>query len=412
MKKSVLQKYSFSLFYCCFPLVLLCQLLMAFGIVSNNYPLTLLNVEYLIVGGISFVSIKYYKDAKQIMALFIIYTAVSGVVYLFNDRPINCYIDALRNYMLPMLMFYIGMNNSIDTYKFLKPFVYTMTFVLIITLYAYVTFAPWYTSYLTSNVSAAEVDAKLNFLRFSGPYPDTYYVQYLCTGMLAYYLNKVIIINMREIIDYLILIILVISLIMCQQRSAMLFAVLSIPYFLFFTKHRIKYFSVIVILLFVFIIGVLYFADADRIDAIIGLLSDRGENMSFSKAFGERQDKVFRVFSVWNNVIFGDGVGVYGHAAFYNGFISVNDNAWIKLLVEQGMVGVLFFVFIVFVSLAKALKRVRDYLPEIFIIMLYMVAMIGSDSLSMVVEMSVFFWFALGRIWCKQDECKIGHLNN
>ena len=400
------------LFYCCFPLVLLCQLMMALGLVSSNYPLTLLNVEYLIVGGMSILYVNYNKDAKLLMLLFFLYSVLSGVVYIFNDRPISCYIDALRNYMLPMLMFYIGMNSSVDTYKFLKPFAYIMTIALVITLYAYITFAPWYTSYLTSNVSAAEVDAKLNFLRFSGPYPDTYYVQYLCIGMLAYFLNKVIIIQEREIMDYFILIILAVSLIMCQQRSAMLFTALSIPYFLFFTKYRVKYLTAFVVLLLLFVIAVYYFADADRIDAIIGLLSDRTENMTFSKAFGERQDKVFRVFSVWNNVIFGDGVGVYGHEAFYNGFVSVNDNGWIKLLVEQGMVGVLFFVFIVSVSLAKALKKIRDFLPEIFIIMFYMVAMIGSDSLSMVIEMSVFFWFALGRIWCKPNQYQIGQLKN
>lgn len=407
-----LKEFFIGLFYYCFPFVLLCQLLVAFGLVSDNYPLTLLNVEYLIVGGMSILYVNYNKDAKLLVLLFILYTALSGVVYIFNDRPISCYIDAVRNYILPMLMFFIGMNCSFDTYKFITPFAYTLTVTLLVTLFAYVTFAPWYTSYVTSNVRADEIDATLNFLRFSGPYQDNYYIQYLCVGMLAYYLYKVIVLKIRGKFDYFILIILVLSLIMCQQRSAMLFTFLSIPYFLFFTKHRMKYITVILLILFVVAVVAYYYVDVDRTDAITRLLSDRAENMTFSKAFGERREKVLRVFPVWSNIIFGDGVGVYSHEAFYNGFVSVNDNGWIKLLVEQGIVGVLFFVYIVVISLNKAIKRIREYIPEVFIIIFYMVAMVGSDSLSMVIEHSVFFWFALGRIWCKTNKCKIGYLNN
>lgn len=398
-----LKKFFIGLFYYCFPLVLLCQLMIAMGLVSDNYPITILNMEYLIVGGMSLIYVNYNKDAKLLVLLFILYSAASGVVYIFNDRPISCYIDAVRNYILPMLMFFIGMNCNIDTLKFIKPFAYTMAFTLLITLYAYITFAPWYTSYVTSSVRTDEVDATLNFLRFSGPYQDTYYIQYLCIGMLAYYLYKVIVLKIRDKYDFLILVIFVLSLIMCQQRSAMLFTILSIPFFLSFAKHRGKYITAILLMIVVVAIGAYLFVDADRTDALSTLLSDRAENMTFSKALGERREKVLRVFPVWSNVIFGDGIGVYGHEAFYNGFVSVNDNAWIKLLVEQGVVGVMLFLYIVAISLIKAVKNLKRYCPEFFIVIFYLFAMVGSDSLSMVVEQSVFFWFALGRIWCKTN---------
>ena len=391
------------LFYYCFPLVLLCQLMMALGLVSSNYPLTLLNVEYLIVGGMSILYINYNKDAKLLMLLFFLYSALSGVVYIFNDRPFSCYIDALRNYLMPMLMFFVGMNASFDKEKFLKYFGFTMALALIITLFGYVTFASWYVDYISSQMSAEDIETgQMNFLRFAGPYADAYYIQYLCVGLLAYYLHKVIIDNQTSIFNYLLIVLFIISLILCQQRTAMLFAFLSIPYFLFFKKKRAKY---IFIFLALFIIPIILFlmADPDRIENVVGLLTDRAQKMTFSEAFGERRDKVFRVFSVWQNPILGDGVGVYGHAAHFAGFISVNDNAWIKLLVEQGFVGVIIFLFIVVNSLVKAFKKLNRYYPEVFIICFYLFAMVGSDSLSMVVEQSVFFWFALGRIWCKTN---------
>ena len=377
--------------------------MVALGFLPDNYFLTFLNIGFIVSGGMSFYSRQGNKTINNLMVLFIGYTFLSGVVYLFNDLPVSCFISTMRNYMLPMLVFFVGMNATFDKEKFVKYFGLTMALALIITLFGYVTFAPWYTDYISSHMSAKDIETgQMNFLRFAGPYTDAYYIQYLCVALLIYFLHKVIIENQSSIINYILIVLFFVSLILCQQRSAMLFTFLAIPYFLFFKKNRAKYIFIFLVLL---IIPVFLFlmADPDRIENIVGLLTDRTEKMTFSTAFGERRDKVFRVFPVWKNFIFGDGVGVYGHEAFYTGHVSVNDNMWIKLLVENGVIGVSLFIYIVYLSLLKAIKSIRCYYCEVYIIVFYLVAMVGSDSLSMAVEQSFFFWFALGSIWRKND---------
>lgn len=397
-----IQSLSISFFYYCFPAVLLCQLAIVLGIVSYNYLMAFLNLGYIVLGLFSYNTVNYHKTIKNAVTLFIVYTLFSGVAYLYNDRPIVCYIDSLRNYILPMFMFYIGMNYRFDTYRFVNPFTYTMVFTLVITIYAYITFAPWYIDYRISNVEVQNINYQLNNLRFSGPYPTSYYIQFLCIGMLAYFLNKIVILKKRFYLDYIIVAILIISLILSQQRSAMLFTFISIPYFLYFTGKKVKYISYFFLLGIIVMLVAVQFSNLIRLDDIIALVTNRTEKMAFSDAFGERSDSVFRIFTVWSNYLLGDGVGVYGHAAFYEGFVTVNDCAWVKLLVEQGFIGTLLFIYILIQSLLRAIKNIKFFYPETFIILFYMVSMIGSDSLSMVIEMSVFFWFSLGRIWCKK----------
>lgn len=390
-----------NLFYYSYPLFSFMQYLVARGWMGTNYAATIFKIALLTEGIISLNKIKTKNIGYYLFSLFFIYSLCSGIGYLYSNRPFICYYDALTNYLLPMLMFYIGMNSNIDKGKFINLMTWSLGFVLILTIPAYLSFSPWYVDFIKRSYSestSVSVDYVLSALRFGGPFADNYIIMYTCTPILAFYLNDIIVNENKRVLNYIIVTIYSIAIILCQQRSAMLFTFIAFPFFMYYSRHRTKnllYFTIITLLLSMIVTLSL----SDRMEDIFSLISDRIDKMSFDEAFGERREKVFRVFGEWTNILFGDGVGVYSHKAFSKGFVSVNDNGWFKLLTENGIVGVFIFLWLTSATLFRALKYKKQFLAEIFIITFFLFAMIGSDSLSMDCVQPLLFWLSIGLIW-------------
>lgn len=391
-----------NLFCYSFPCYLIYQYFIARGLVGNGQFLAIAKFLVIITGLLSFFSIKNKNAVFGMITIFIIYTILSVFQYTFNNKPISCYFDAINNFIIPIFMFYVGMNSRMPNNKFITLFAVATSISVLLTIPAYVTFAPWYVNYVHSNwlsgLQTSSFEYKLETLRFGGVFADSYGVMYLCFPVFVFCLYEIFVKKTGNVFMYFVAALNAVSLLLCQQRTAMFFLFASLLYFLVIGGHKLKNILILAIIGFVF--AYLFIkSNAERFADIALLLQDRSEKMSFFTAFEERRDKVFSVFSVWDNVIFGDGVGVYSHEAFRKGLISVNDNGWIKLLVENGIIGLLLFISIVVTSLRKALKNMTNYHTEIIIIIFYLVAMIGSDSLSMMTAFSIFFWFAIGRIW-------------
>lgn len=371
------------------------------GLGIPNVFYSLFKVVMLLFGLTSLTHIRKNKSMMYLMIAFVVYTLLSGVVYIFNGKPFSLFYDALSNYILPMFVFFIGMKTR-DANAFLIPMVLALSLALVLTIIPYLSFSPWYIQYILDNRNDTDIVGEnylLSNLRFSGVATSAYFIMYMCVPILSYCLALTVLYKKRNIVLYIVSILCIVSLILCQQRTAILFVALAILYFFVFLGKNNRKSTIVVLVLLAALIFILP-TYVERFDDLVGLVTGRVENMSFETAFvDERQDKVTQVFSVWGNPIFGDGVGVYSHAAFYAGYVSVNDCAWIKLLVENGVVGVLLFLAIVGKSLIRGFKLRKHYYTELFIIVFYMVAMIGSDSLSMQTTFSVFFWFALGKIW-------------
>ena len=396
----------------CFSCWVVFTLFSALGWISHNYFYVLTKILMFLWG--IWACFKYnniIKGINGLMLFFIIYILLSGLVYFFNNRPIDCYLDSLDTFVNPMLLFFSGIQCK-RKHDLISIFSIALVFVLIISLIAYITLSSWYVDYITS-LRTVRLDADVDIsymeshLRFSATMASSYFVMYMCLPVLAFHLNKILIDNNGGVLNYVICVVCIISLFLCQQRTAILFAFLSVPFFLFFLDKRGRY----AILTAVILIAIIYFfgemALTGHFSNISEMVSERIEKMSFSEAYGERRDLVNRVFPVWSNTILGDGVGVYSHTAHYAGYISVNDNAYIKLLVENGVVGLLLYSVIIISTLIKAFKNSRLYCSEILIILFFSVAMIGSDSLSMVSFYSIFFWFSIGSVWNKSVERKV-----
>ena len=363
-----------------------------------NYFITAIKLSVLLLFFNILNKRSYYHSITTLFSVFIIYIVLSGWKYLLDDRPFFVYYDALSNFVMPMLMFYVGVHYDMKEKMYLS-FAIAFAIPLLLTMVDYLRLSPWYLNYLISyrhDNGTIDEGLLLNNLHFSGPFVETYFLMYLGFPVLAYVLEKIMLKKERSWILFTLVSIFFISLILCQQRTAMISAVFALVYYAFFSKNWKMlgsiFFAVVVIVALSFALG-----GGDRIADIQLLLLDRTENMSFSSAFGQRQDNVFRVFPVWQDYILGDGVGFYSHAAHYSGYISVNDCGWIKLLVENGALGVLLFLIIVTKTIFRGFRL--KYYCEVLIILFFMLAMVGSDSLSMDISHSLFFWYTIGYIW-------------
>ena len=373
----------------------------ALGLHFLNIFLTIAKLSFLIWGISAFTSTNKSKSKSivRLMNVFIVYFVLSGVVYIFNDRPIICYIDGLINCVLPMFAFYCGYvcQNKDRMYMYIA-----IVFLIIcaFTIIPYLTLSPWYLSYLSESVTD-DVDFNEDYisrLRYSASFTDSYYVTYIGVPILAFAINRIVIQKQSDLVTIAVCIITIVSCLLGQQRTAMLFVFIVMFFYIMKsgTKYLMFFAPVVIISYFAYV----SFTSSGYSDiAVEDLIKDRLEKMTFSEAFGEREGKVFRVFPVWSNYLFGAGLGVYGHTAYYNGFISVNDCAYIKLIVENRIFGICLFLYILAKSALRAWYYRKYFYCELLIFVFYIIAMTGSDALSMDIVHSIFFWYSIGAVW-------------
>ena len=81
------------------------------------------------------------------------------------------------------------------------------------------------------------------------------------------------------------------------------------------------------------------------------------------------------------------------------GLPGITDGNFVKILVENGVVGLFWFLWFVLKSLKKAVLRKNKNTIEAWIILFMLFAMTGSNGLCIEFYYSAIFWYAIGKIW-------------
>ena len=89
----------------------------------------------------------------------------------------------------------------------------------------------------------------------------------------------------------------------------------------------------------------------------------------------ERLDFIFETLLKKNISFWGDGIGRYGHGAFFEGSISVTDQQYIQLLYETGLFGLLYNVLMLLICLILGFKHFDKCKFEVGVILFYLLAM-------------------------------------
>lgn len=358
---------------------------------------------------------------KPLAVAFLFYYVFTSVFYIFNGRPIVCLLNEYYNFIPAFCFFFIGMSESDKENKLYRYFLLACTISMVIGLGLYVTTPSWYITRYNELANSAwfasynySENDTLSALRFSSYLGETYNVDVYAIVALSialfsyYYTCKSRSSDNRKYRWYLFLCISInfISAIMTQQRVAMavgfiiLFAYLIYGIFKGYGKTSFRIIIIFSILLLIVIIYA-YNHFADRMDMLKLLLSGRMDNMSFSKALGERNYQMDLLKYHWDSPILGMGAGSGESIARSLGFPGVSDCSYIALLYDTGIVGGFLFLSIMLKSIFRGLRFLKYYLIELGIMFFVLVAMIGSNTIHMGFMFVLPFWYAVGRIWNK-----------
>lgn len=351
----------------------------------------------------------------RMASIFLIYSLLTGGFYIFNDAPFNCYTSSLRQFVFPILFAFLGCCYSNDN-AFNRWYLIACAACFVVGFYLYTTGPGYYVAFLNearSNLWYADENRYLNetnileFTRFSSFFTTSYIVAFFSIPAMALSLGYSLDDN-RPIGKpwcYAIAVVSFIAAFLCQQRIAIVFAMLIALFYGLFSSRlaNIKkgaslWLVYLVIAVLVFFIGgsIAHFEWFDRIAELVG---SRFDAMSFSQAMSERTGQYSSFDRATGlSYIFGLGLGSCGHAAGAAGLKAIHDGEFIKLFYEFGIVGCSLLAFLVVSTLKRGLNNFKQYHSEVIIVVFYLAAGIGADSLTFFVY-SAMFWYSMGRIW-------------
>lgn len=356
-----------------------------------------------------------YGFHKSFTVLYI-YIVFSGIMYVVNEVPFKCYINELYNLIPAMFFVYVGMADRSNSRGFYDKFLIACTICMTIGLFLYVSTPQWFVNRRVEIANSAWFNTMnqsenyvMQTLRFSSYLIDSYETDMytiigLSIALFSYYSGLV----KRNIIGIAFILINFLAAVLTQQRVAMAASAAMLLFYIFwgvFKKGKAQSSKlVLVIFLSVIVAGTLVMTKfGDRAEQITELLNDRSENMSASSAFSERTNQFENAMSNWTMPIFGHGAGAGGAVAGAHGLPHVNDGGWVEFLFEYGIVGSLIFVVFLLSTIRRGLKYLRYYMTELGIIAFVLVAMLGSNTLTLGYMIIVPFWYSIGRIWNRSN---------
>lgn len=99
-----------------------------------------------------------------------------------------------------------------------------------------------------------------------------------------------------------------------------------------------------------------------------------------------------------DGLLFGDGVGRHAiYAPKYGGY-GMLDGEYMKMIQEQGYIGLFFFLLFVIFALLKCIFYIKELSFEFCLLIMLLICMIGANPLSTGDKHPIIFWLAFGQI--------------
>ena len=409
-----------------FPLCLMYVLLGMRGI--DTHLILPLQAFIFVYGILAFLGKEGQKDYKILVAFFMFYSLFS--ICWVESQLLDGFINDARVVVLPMFAIFIGMSNNSD--KLYKVFIYVVVISMIIGLFLYFVQPAWFIERMVEKWNEAWYSeggaTEDNILsgryawasRFSAIYGTPYGVSYFGTFALClltidiYKKEENRLINKRWL-QLFFFVILAVSVVLGQNRVAMVYLVLLAVWGLFYgirykRPERKIFLKLMFGLLLIGFVVLIRFGDNDFVtmikDTLIERFEDTHENGLHNTA---RDNQISVTLNSWNNYIVGEGLGSRGGVVRSHGHPGVTDNGYVKLIVEQGVFGFILLLFLFIRSMLKAFKNRKVLYAEFFILGYVLFAMIGANPLGMEYDYMIIMWFAMGHIWNKQyiETCRI-----
>lgn len=357
----------------------------------------------LCIGVLSFLK---YSSKIPVLSVYLVFCVFSYVQYVIYDYPLHLFVNDLAFYVSPILVAYIGVNRGFNSTKFYKYTLYAVVGMFIVGLYLFFLKPDWYQNAWVLNYNSRWYKAGMNAdfdyiqanMRFSSFMMSSYATEYFGLFAFPFSLSAMMTSkNKRDKIIYTFTSILVFFVIILSFQRAAIGASLAILFVvgIYDLNHnkRAKSFYVYGAILCVALIC--YFSASDLGQRVI----ERFREFTLENVFSEaRISQNKNLLGAWTHLIFGNGLGTGGNEARKMGLPAVTDSQYVKILVEQGVLGFSIFILFVVSTCQRIVRNFKYLVAEGAFFAGVLVAMIGSNSLMFSLYI-VPFWYVVGRIW-------------
>lgn len=355
-------------------------------------------------------SLPYNYKKNKLIIFFMGFSLFTVTSYLFVDRPISLFFNDCIYFILPILIAFLGMDRSQVSNKFYDYLFWSSLIALAIGYYIYFARPLWYQAFYTEVVNNTwfrseyiDYDDIAESFRFSSFTPDSYYTEYI--GMFVFSLGLVKMFQSpnNKLIYMFFNLIIFGAVLLSLQRSAIVCCCLMIgAYFFYYLFNRNKgvnkaNFKYILLAILVLVIIALALGTSDVVQKVLFRFTQMGASDAF-EVEGSRTEQIHSALGSWENFITGNGLGTAGSKARSMGYPGISDGNYIKLLVEEGVVGFCLFLALIFSTFIRALKNFKYLSMECCVVGSLIFTMLGSDSL-MFTYYIVPYWYVIGKVW-------------
>lgn len=362
--------------------------------------------ELIILLSAIIISFNKLRNQTTSMDLFIIFFSISiAISSLSNVYPQTFWFAGIRYQLFSIIFFFVGESSYLKDWSFFDKSTTPVLVVCFIGLILYIISPDWYVAYKLSGFTDNEGGRFLEMTRLSAFWTYPYWVSY-GSGIIYFYLlfksYKKGKITTKIAFS---LIFLAIIMLLAQQRAPIAFVALITLALLvksLFDGRKRSFSAYVLLLLLVLVccISIAFsFLDQDRLIFMLSKFESlmAGGNSSFLK---DRTD-IFSDFYSKQITFWGDGIGRYGHEAYFSGKMSITDQQYLKIMYETGYFGIICYSIFILSVIIRGVRNFKDNLFELGIIFFYLMAMTGANCLSITGQHCIVFWFCCGRIFNK-----------
>lgn len=327
-------------------------------------------------------------------AIYLFFNIISVVGYLDNGRPISVFFSALSFNVIPSLLFLVGFNvaKCRGTSKVLGLLLDAIIFMMIFGTVTYIIFPSFYYKYVGASIDSYTYG--LGDYRY-GSFISSLALGSIGTIALVVYFKLFGELPLFKRVFYLLIIIL--NIVMCMQRSAWLLSFIALAFCLFNMsrnkkiRKRIIFLGLLLIVLgLIFLSNAKLFMSSERLNYYMARLSA----FNFKDLVFSRSEQWIEAWDVFlQNPLFGLGLGSCGQKAVPYNLAVVTDGNHLRILAETGIFGFVPFVALNVIAVSRCVKKREFHLG--LIIVLCNFAAIGSPIFDQFYS-SFAYWFILG----------------
>lgn len=255
----------------------------------------------------------------------------------------------------------------------------------------------WYLAQLYNSEMYWGGDLSLELLRLRSIFSSPYIMAYMCGMTSIYMLFRIFQNNDRTLKNYICLGLFLITMMFCMMRAPLSCVFISLVIFLFYYskyKGAIKTFLITVASFILLAFVASYALQSVNMDVLRFIVE------KFESATTGRSELISdRISLGYDYHLFGDGAGRHAMLADnYNVMTSIRDSEYVKILVEQGYIGLSIYIVLMAISAIKCLINFKYLAMELCLVIFYAVTMIGANPLSTSDKHCFIFWLTIGRI--------------